>query len=76
MRSIEQARPAEALAAYQHSLALYPRRFNGLLGVARAARASGNASVARAAYQELLVVAPGSSRKAGMQEARDFLARR
>jgi tetratricopeptide (TPR) repeat protein len=71
---LEQARPTEALAAYQHSLTLYPRRFNGLLGVARAARALGNASVARSAYEELLVVAEGSTRRAALQEARDFLA--
>jgi tetratricopeptide (TPR) repeat protein len=71
---LEQARPAEALAAYQHSLGLYPRRFHGLLGVARAARALGNDSVARPAYEELLRVAEGSTRKAALQEARDFLA--
>lgn len=70
---LEQKRPAEALAAYQHALALYPRRFNGLLGVARAARSLGDTVVARKAYEELLVVAEGSSRKAVLQEARDFL---
>jgi tetratricopeptide (TPR) repeat protein len=73
---LEQARPAEALAAYQRSLALYPRRFNGLLGVARAARALGRESDARTAYEELRVVAEGSTRKAVLQETRDFLAAR
>jgi len=73
---LEQKRSAEALEAYQHALALYPRRFNGLLGTARAARALGNAAVARKAYEELLVVGEGSTRKAVLQEARDFLAAR
>jgi tetratricopeptide (TPR) repeat protein len=36
---MEQRKPAEALAAYQRSLELYPNRFNSLRGVERAARA-------------------------------------
>lgn len=71
---LEQARPTEALAAYQRSLVLYPRRFNSLLGLARAARASGNAWVARKAYEELLIVAEGSTRHAELGEARAFVA--
>ena len=72
---LEQGRPADALAAYQHSLARYPRRFNSLLGVARSAKALGSTPVARSAYEELLTVSEGSTRKAVLQEARDFLAR-
>jgi len=68
-----QGRPGEALAAYQRSLALYPRRFHSLLGLARAARASGSALVARKAYEELLVVAKGSTRHAELAEARAFV---
>lgn len=71
----EQGRPAEALAAYQQSLARYPRRFNSLLGVARSAQALGRTPVARSAYEELLTVAEGSPRTAVLQEAREFLAR-
>ena len=70
---LEQARPTEALAAYQRSLVLYPRRFNSLLGLARAARASGSASVARTAYEELLIIAKGSTRRAELAEARAFV---
>jgi cytochrome c-type biogenesis protein CcmH/NrfG len=33
---MEQQHASEALAAYRRSLELYPRRFNGLLGAARA----------------------------------------
>ena len=72
---LQQARPGDALAAYQESLLRYPRRFNSLLGVARAARALGDTAVARAAYEKLLAVAEASTRKAILQEARDFLAR-
>jgi tetratricopeptide (TPR) repeat protein len=36
---LEQKQPREALASYKRSLELYPRRFNSLLGAARAARA-------------------------------------
>lgn len=38
---LEQKRPADALAAYQRSLALYPKRLNSLKGAARARRALG-----------------------------------
>ncbi len=34
---MERAEPGEALGAYQRALELYPGRFNGLLGAARAA---------------------------------------
>jgi tetratricopeptide (TPR) repeat protein len=72
---LEQAQPAEALAAYTRSLELYPRRFNSLLGAARAARALGNGSVARTFYQELLEVAAPGTRRAALDEARSFVSR-
>jgi tetratricopeptide (TPR) repeat protein len=72
---LEAGRTAEALAAYQRSLALYPRRFNSLLGAARAARATGDESRAADFYRELLATAGGGTRKPALQEARDYLAR-
>ena len=72
---MERERPAEALAAYRRSLELYPRRFNSLLGAARAARASGEVAMARAHYQQLLDVAPGSTRRSVLDEARAFVSR-
>jgi tetratricopeptide (TPR) repeat protein len=72
---LEQARPAEALVAYMRSLDHYPRRFNSLLGAARAARASGDESLARAFYQELLEVANGGTRASTLKEARTFVSR-
>jgi tetratricopeptide (TPR) repeat protein len=70
---MEQGRPAEALAAYRRSVELYPGRFNGLLGVARAARASGNEALAREYYQRLLELAPQSTRRSALDEARSAL---
>jgi tetratricopeptide (TPR) repeat protein len=71
---LEQAQPVEALAAYEHSLKLYPRRFNSLLGAARAARASGDDARARAFYVEFLELADGSGRVSALGEARAFLS--
>jgi tetratricopeptide (TPR) repeat protein len=73
---LEQARPREALDAYNRSLVLYPRRFMSLLGAARAARASGDESVARTRYQELLDLAGSGSRESPLDEARAFVQRR
>ncbi|HET8677806.1 MAG TPA: tetratricopeptide repeat protein [Blastocatellia bacterium] len=73
---LEQNKPAEALAAYKRSIELYPRRFNGLLGAARAARALGDEKLARASYQELLKVAEGGRRQPALKEARGYVAQR
>ena len=71
---METGDPAEALAAYENSLALWPGRFNSLLGAARAARASGDGSSATEYYGRLLEVAPHSEREE-VGEARSFLSR-
>jgi tetratricopeptide (TPR) repeat protein len=73
---IELGRPAEALAAYKRSLTLYPRRFNSLLGAARAARAVGDETQALAFYRELLGVAAGGTRPVALQEAQNFASGR
>jgi tetratricopeptide (TPR) repeat protein len=72
---MEQGRPVEALGAYKRSLSIYPRRFNSLLGAGRAAQASGDKSLARAFYQELLEVAGRSTRASVLDEARTFISR-
>jgi hypothetical protein len=66
-------RPAAAPAAHRRSLALYPRRFNSLLGPPRAARGAGDEASARAYYRELLEVAHGRSRTEAIVEARAFV---
>lgn len=71
---LEQRQPTQALAAYRRSIEFYPRRFNSLLGAARAARALGDESLARTFYQELLEVADGGTRQPAMKEARNYLA--
>jgi tetratricopeptide (TPR) repeat protein len=69
---MEQKKPREALPVYQRSMALYPKRFNGLLGAARAARAVGDESAARTFYRELLEVAGDGTRQKELREAREF----
>lgn len=73
---LEQTRPAEAIVAYKRSLELYPRRFNSLLGAARAARASGDKNLASKFYRELLEVSDGVIREAALKEARTFVLER
>lgn len=73
---MEQKQPAEALAAYRRSMELYPRRFNSLLGAARAARALGDASLARTFYQKLLEVAAGGTRQPALKEAQNYVRQR
>ncbi len=70
----EQREPAPALAAYRRSLELYPRRFNSLLGAARAAHANGDRAAARSYYRTLLEVASGGTREPALREARDYVA--
>jgi tetratricopeptide (TPR) repeat protein len=73
---MEQKQPAEALVAYKRSMELYPKRFNGSLGAARAARALGDETQARTFYQQLLEVADGGMRQPALKEARTYLAQR
>lgn len=73
---IEQKQPAEALAAYKRSMELYPRRFNSLLGAARAARALGDERLARTYYKKLLEVADGGVRQPSLKEARGYVSQR
>ncbi len=61
---MEQQHPKEALAAYEQSLKLYPKRFNSLIGAARASRAAGDDVTAQSFSRELLQIAAGGSRRA------------
>lgn len=61
-----------ALAAYRQSLEKWPRRFNSLLGAARAAHRAGYGEVARTYYSELLDLAGDSTSREGIAEAREY----
>jgi tetratricopeptide (TPR) repeat protein len=73
---MDQKQFAAAFAAYQRSLELYPRRFNGLLGAARAARALGDESQASTFYRELLEVGDGGTRQPALKEAQNYVVPR
>jgi tetratricopeptide (TPR) repeat protein len=70
----DQGRGAEALKAYQRSLVTNPRRFNTLLGAARASRAMGDVQTASMFYHQLLDVAGAGSRREPLEEARNFVS--
>jgi tetratricopeptide (TPR) repeat protein len=70
---LDQGSAREALTAYESSLALYPGRFNSLLGAARAAALADDATLARTYYQTLLGLAAEGARPAEVREARDFV---
>ncbi len=71
---MELKRHTEALAAYRRSMAFYPKRFNSVLGAARAARALGDDQQARTLYAELLELADGGTRQPALEEAQAFQA--
>ncbi len=70
---LKHKQPAEALVAYKRAIELYPRRFNGLLGAARAAREAGNKIEAQNFYGELLQVSERGVRREALDEARSYL---
>lgn len=72
---LDLGKPAAAIEAYRAGLETWPGRYNSLLGAARAARASGDEAAAREHYSALLeVVGDPESPRAGIREAREFLA--
>jgi len=73
---MEQEQAAAALTAYQRSLERYPRRFNSLLGAARAARTIPDEALARNFYQQLLALAEGGMRYPAVLEANSYLGRK
>lgn len=73
---LELKQPDKALAAYKTSMDFYPRRFNSLLGAARASAAAREEKSAATYYQGLLEVAEGGARQSALKEAQRFLADR
>lgn len=70
---LDAKQPTTALAAYRASLELYPKRYNSLLGAARAARALGDSRDAAAFYRELLASTGPSATRSSLEEARAYV---
>lgn len=70
---MELNRPAEALEAYTKSNDVWPKRYNTLLGAARAAKATGDKRIAKKYYKQLLAGAGNSDRPA-ITEAQNFVS--
>lgn len=68
-------RPAEAFKAYKASDAVWPERYNTLLGAARSANAAGNEQAAREYYKQLLANT-GNSDRVAVSEAQEFITKK
>ena len=73
---LELRRPADALAEYKASLKLSPNRFDGLLGAARSAQASGDATAAQTFYAQLASVCSTAADRPELAEAKTYLAQK
>jgi tetratricopeptide (TPR) repeat protein len=66
--------PAAALKEYEQTVGAERNRFRSLLGIARAAKASGDTAKAREAYGKLVTLASAGADRPELAEARAFLA--
>jgi tetratricopeptide (TPR) repeat protein len=66
--------PAAALAEYEQSLRSERNRFRSILGIARAAKQTGDTSKAREAYGKLVALASADTDRPELLEAKAFLA--
>jgi tetratricopeptide (TPR) repeat protein len=74
---LEAKRPQQALAEYQTDLKLYPNRFDGLYGAARAAEAAGKQDQATQYYAQLVKNCEGSSsERPELSRAKELLAKK
>jgi tetratricopeptide (TPR) repeat protein len=72
---LERGMAKEALASFEATMAKEPSRFNGYVGVAMAARALGDTTKAKAAYEKMVALAAGSdSERPTLAAARAFVA--
>lgn len=65
---------AAALKAYEQSLQVDRNRFRSVLGLARAAKASGDTAKTRVAYEKLVTLASADTDRPELAEAKAFLA--
>jgi hypothetical protein len=72
---LDASRPAEALAEFEASLKIYPGRFNGIYGAARAAQKAGKKAEAKRYFQQLVDLSKaGDGTRAELMEAKEQLA--
>jgi hypothetical protein len=71
---LELGDPAAALKEYEQSLSTERNRFRSTLGMARAAKATGDTAKARQAYEKLVTLASADSDRPELAEARAYLA--
>ena len=71
---LELGDPAAALKEYEQSLSYDRNRFRSILGMARAAKATGDPAKARQAYEKLVTLASADSDHPELAEAKTFLA--
>jgi tetratricopeptide (TPR) repeat protein len=72
----ELKRPADALAEYKTVLKSSPNRFDGLLGAARAAQASGDTGGAQSFYAKLAEICSSGADRPELAEAKTYLAQK
>jgi tetratricopeptide (TPR) repeat protein len=73
---LELRQPAEALREFQIALRNAPKRFNGLLGAARAADLSSDRNKARGFYEQLVEISNrADDERPELKEARSYLGK-
>src|SRR3989440_6468719 len=73
---LELKRPAEAIAEYKTVLKNSPNRFDGLLGAARSAQASGDTGGAQSFYAKLAQMCYAGADRPELAEAKTYLAQK
>ncbi|HKW65480.1 MAG TPA: hypothetical protein VJN89_23215 [Candidatus Acidoferrum sp.] len=73
---LESKRPVDALTEYKASLKVSPNRFDSLLGAARSAQASGDASAAQTFYAQLTSVCAPAADRPELAEAKTYRAQK
>ena len=73
---LELKRPSEAIAEYKTVLKNSPNRFDGLLGAARSAQASGDTGGAQSFYAKLAQMCDAGADRPELAEAKTYLAQK
>src|SRR5882724_7359772 len=73
---LELKRPAEAIAEYKTVLKNSPNRFDGLLGAARSAQATGDTGGAQSFYAKLAQMCDAGADRPELAEAKTYLAQK